>query len=120
MNVSVNKKVESLWKSKRLYIMILLFIASLINYIDRVGMSIAAPAVAKEFGWDAGTMGVILSSFLWTYAIFLVPMGWWTDKFGPRKLNAILLSLWSVAAMFTGMATNFATMLASRLAMGRR
>lgn len=109
---------ESLWRGRRLAIMGLLFAASLINYIDRVSMSVAAPAVAKEFRWDPGTMGIILSSFLWTYALFLVPMGWLTDKIGPRKLNAVAISLWSLAAMVTGMATNFVTMLMARLALG--
>ncbi len=64
-----------MWKSKRLYVMMLLFLASLINYIDRVSMSVAAPSVAKEFGWDAATMGIVMSAFLWSYALALVPMG---------------------------------------------
>lgn len=118
MNITMNEKVKSLWRGKRFYIMILLFFASLINYIDRVSMSVAAPAIAKDFGWDSGTMGIILSSFLWTYAAALVPIGFLVDKFGARKLNAFSVSLWSLAAMLTGVSTGFGTMLASRLALG--
>lgn len=113
-----NKRVTSLWHGKRLLVMILLFLASLINYIDRVSMSVAAPVISKEFGWDAGTMGIVLSAFLWSYAFCLVPVGWLTDKLRPRKINALAVAFWSVAAMLTGMANNFTTMVASRLALG--
>lgn len=118
MNISAGSKVESMWKSKRLYVMIMLFLASLINYIDRVSMSIAAPAVSKEFAWDPATMGIVLSSFLWAYAFCLVPVGWLTDKIGPRKLNGLAISIWSAAAMLTGIANNFITMVMSRLLLG--
>ncbi|SDF36948.1 MFS transporter [Sporomusa acidovorans] len=113
-----NKTVTSLWRGKRFFIMALLFFASLINYIDRVSMSVAAPVISKEFGWDAGTMGIVLSAFLWSYAFCLVPVGWLTDKLRPRKINALAVAFWSVAAMLTGMANNFVTMVSSRLALG--
>jgi sugar phosphate permease len=118
MDANVNQKIKSLWRGKRFYIMLLLFSASLINYVDRVSMSVAAPAVAKDFSWDAGTMGLVLSAYMWTYAIFLVPMGWFSDKLGMRKINTFAISFWSAAAMLTGMATNFVTMIASRFALG--
>lgn len=112
------KSYTSMWKSKRLYVMILLFLASLINYIDRVSMSVAAPSVAKEFGWDAATMGIVMSAFLWSYALALVPMGWMTDKLGAKKLNTYAVTLYSAAAMATGMASGFVSMMAARLALG--
>jgi sugar phosphate permease len=113
-----NTSYASMWKSKRFFVMILLFLASLINYIDRVSMSVAAPAVAKEFGWDPATMGIVMSAFLWSYAVALVPMGWLTDKFGPKKLNTYAVSLYSLAAMGTGLATGFVSMMAARFALG--
>ena len=70
-----NKNVASLWRSKRFYIILLLWLAVCINYIDRINLSVAAPSISKEFGWDPGTMGLLFSSFLWTYVIFLVPAG---------------------------------------------
>jgi len=112
------KSYAAMWKSKRFLVMMLLFSASLINYIDRVSMSVAAPFVGKEFGWDPATMGIVLSSFLWSYSVALVPMGWLTDKFGAKKLNAGALSLYSGAAIATGMASGFVSMIAARLALG--
>ncbi len=111
-------KYASMWRSSRLWVMSMLFTASLINYIDRVSMSVAAPAVSKEFGWDPATMGLVLSGFMWTYAIALVPMGYLTDRLGPKKLNTFALSFWSLAAMATGGAFNLVSMMVSRLALG--
>ena len=115
---SGSNKYASMWRSKRLLVMCLLFSASLINYIDRVSMSVAAPSVSKEFGWDPATMGLVLSGFMWTYALALVPMGYLTDKWGAKKLNIFAISFWSLAAMATGSAINLFTMMASRLALG--
>jgi ACS family glucarate transporter-like MFS transporter len=107
-----------LLKSKRFYVVLLLFTAQIINYIDRVNLSVAAPLISKEFGWDPATMGLIFSSFLWTYVICLVPAGWLTDMLGARKLNAWAISIWSAAAMLTGGVMGFSTMLAARFALG--
>jgi MFS transporter, ACS family, D-galactonate transporter len=48
-------------------IITLLLLAATINYIDRVNLSYAAPALMKEFGIGPAEMGVVLSAFLWTY-----------------------------------------------------
>ncbi|MDR3561532.1 MAG: MFS transporter [Negativicutes bacterium] len=117
-NPSPNHGVSSLLKSKRFYVVMLLFTAQIINYIDRVNLSVAAPLISKEFGWDPATMGLIFSSFLWTYVVCLVPAGWLTDVIGARKLNAWAISIWSTAAMLTGTITGISTMLAARLALG--
>lgn len=109
---------KSLLHSKRLYIVILLFFNNVINYVDRINLSVAAPELTKQFGWDPGTMGLIFSSFLWTYSIFLIPSGWFTDRYGLRKSGSISISLWSLSAMLTGAITSFGTMMASRLALG--
>jgi ACS family glucarate transporter-like MFS transporter len=118
VNPSERKPIESLLKSKRFYVVLLLVTAQIINYIDRVNLSIAAPLISKEFGWDPATMGLIFSSFLWTYVICLVPAGWLTDMIGARKLNAWAISIWSAAAMLTGAITGLYTMLAARFALG--
>ncbi len=108
----------SLLKSKRFYIAILLFFCMVINYVDRINLSVAAPSLTKEFSWDPSVMGWVFSSFLWTYALFLIPCGWLTDKYGIRKVGSLSISIWSVAAMMTGMITSFGNMIAARLLLG--
>ncbi len=69
----------------RWYILLLISVMYLITYLDRVNISTAAPQISKEFGFDKVTMGVIFSAFVWAYALFQVPGGWLSDRFGARK-----------------------------------
>jgi hypothetical protein len=56
--------------SRRWAIVILLFIAVMINYIDRGNLSIAAVPAMRELGIAPSAMGTLLSAFFWTYALF--------------------------------------------------
>jgi sugar phosphate permease len=110
--------VESLWRGKRLYIAVFLFFNLFINYMDRTSFSIAVPVIAKEFHWNSGTVGVVLSSFMWTYAICLIPWGWMSDRIGTRRVNGISVSLWSISAMLTGATVGLGTMIGAMLLLG--
>ena len=111
-------RVGSLWTGKRFYIASLLFLNLFINYVHRINLSVAAPAIAKEFAWDAGKMGLLFSSYQWTYIFFLLLWGWLTDRLGARWVNGLSVTLWSIAGMLTGAATSFGGMLTTRLALG--
>ncbi|HET7893349.1 MAG TPA: MFS transporter [Candidatus Sulfotelmatobacter sp.] len=111
-------EVGSLWSGRRRYIAGLLFLNLFINFMHRINLSVAAPAIAKDFGWDAGKMGLLFSSYQWTYCIFLLLWGWMTDRVGTRLVNGLSVTIWSVAGMLTGVATSFGGMLATRLALG--
>jgi len=111
-------KLGSLWTGKRRFIAIFLFFNMFINYMDRINLSVAAPVIARHFQWSPAVMGWIFSAYIWTYCVFLVPWGWLSDRIGTRKVNAISMSLWSIAGMLTGAATGFASMLAARLTLG--
>jgi sugar phosphate permease len=112
------REVGSIWKSKRFYVAVLLFFNVFINYMHRVTLSVAGPAIAKEFSWDAATMGLIFSSFMWTYGLSLAPWGAVVDRFGTRKVNGISAAAWSVAGVLTGAVTGFVSMMVARLTLG--
>jgi sugar phosphate permease len=88
----------------RWYILLLISVMYLITYLDRVNISTAAPEIIKEFGFDKVTMGVIFSAFLWSYALFQVPGGWLSDKFGARRVLAGVVAFWSLMTAVTGLA----------------
>ena len=111
-------EARSLWKAKRRYIAMFLFANLFINYMDRATLSVAAPAIANQFEWNPTRMGLLFSSFLWTYWLCLIPWGAMVDRMGARKVNGISVTIWSVAAMLAGAATGFISMLACRLAAG--
>ena len=66
----------------RWYILLLISVMYLITYLDRVNISTAAPLISKEYGFDKITMGFIFSAFVWAYAIFQVPGGWFCKSVG--------------------------------------
>ena len=103
---------------KRFYIAVFLFFNLLINYIDRVNLSVAAPVLAKQFHWDAARMGWVFSAYLWTYTILLIPIGALLDRIGARRVAAFGITVWSAAAMLTGAVTGFASMCLARLFLG--
>jgi MFS family permease len=111
-------KTSSLWAGKRFFIAALLFLNLFINFMHRINLSVAAPAIARDFRWDAGKMGLLFSSYQWTYCLFLLLWGWMSDRVGTRMINGLSVAIWSVAGMLTGVAATFGTMLATRLALG--
>src|ERR1700693_5472269 len=88
----------------RWYILLLISLMYLITYLDRVNISTAAPVISKEFGFDNITMGYIFSAFVWAYALFQVPGGWLSDRFGARKVLGCVVAYWSVMTAVTGLA----------------
>jgi MFS family permease len=111
-------EISSLWSGKRFYIAALLFLNLFINFTDRINLSVAGPAIAKDFGWDAGKMGLLFSSYQWTYCFFLLPWGWIIDRMGTRLVNGLSVTIWSISGILTGVSTTFGGMLATRLALG--
>src|ERR1700682_560124 len=98
-------KIGSLWSGKRFFIAALLFLNLFINFMHRINLSVAAPAIARDFGWDAGKMGLLFSSYQWAYCLFLLLWGWMSDRVGTRMVNGLSVAIWSVAGILTGVAT---------------
>ena len=105
-------------QKRRYWIALMLFSLAMINYIDRVTLSFAAAPIAREFGLSPVALGYLFSSFLWTYTIFLIPMGMLVDRFGAKRVVGFGLALWSAATAATGIAWSFPSLLATRLLMG--
>ena len=102
----------------RWYILVLICVMYLITYLDRVNISTAAPVISNEFGFDKITMGVIFSAFVWAYAIFQVPGGWLSDRFGARPVLATIVAYWSVMTAATAAATGALSFIVIRFLFG--
>ncbi len=89
-----------------------------INYIDRGNLSIAAATIKDELGLTASQLGILLSSFFWTYAAFQPVSGWLVDRFNVNWVLATGFLLWSLATAFTGLVHGFVALLAIRLVLG--
>ncbi|MDX1980680.1 MAG: MFS transporter [Bryobacteraceae bacterium] len=92
--------------------------AYMITYMDRVVISAAVPSIRQEFGFDLTTMGAILASFRWGYALFQIPGGWLGDVMGPRKALTLVVTWWSVFTSITAASWNAGSMMAFRFLFG--
>lgn len=96
----------------------MIFLGFTILYIDRANLSAAAPQIKEEFALSQTEMGLILSGFFWTYAIFQLISGWFVDRFGTRIGYTVAAGLWSVFTMMTSLARGFTSLLGMRLLLG--
>ena len=85
----------------RYSILLLLFLLSLVNYIDRVNISITAPVMMPELGWDTAWFGVVFSAFVAGYAAFMIPSGLLADTRSPKTLLAVACFGWSFFTLLT-------------------
>jgi sugar phosphate permease len=102
----------------RWYVLALISVMYLITYLDRVNISTAAPQISKEFGFDKITMGVIFSAFVWAYAVFQVPGGWLSDRFGARRVLTGVVTYWSIMTAATAAAFSGVSFIAVRFLFG--
>ncbi len=102
----------------RLGILVLITLATMLNYLDRSVVGVAKPALTAELHIDAVTMGFVFSSFSWTYALAQIPGGAVLDRLGVRLTYAGSLILWSVATLAHGLMTNVGGLLGARFALG--
>src|SRR5215471_18521198 len=75
----------------------LLFLAVLINYVDRGNLSIAAPLLKDEWHLSASALGALLSAFFWSYTALQFVGGWLFDRFDPCRVLALGFLVWSLA-----------------------
>jgi MFS family permease len=99
-------------------LLVLLVLAMCVSFFDRGNLAVAAPALAPEFGFSSWTLGLLLSSFFWTYAAGQIGSGWLVDKFEVRWVYAAGFLLWSLATLSTAAATSFTGILCMRMLLG--
>ncbi|HEU0162631.1 MAG TPA: MFS transporter [Rhizomicrobium sp.] len=102
----------------RYLVMCMLFVSVVITYLDRSNLSITAPAMRHELGFDTVQMGWILSAFGWTYAFCQIPGGWLVDRIAPRIFYPAILILWSIATVLLGVVGSLVSLICIRLLIG--
>jgi MFS transporter, ACS family, hexuronate transporter len=99
-------------------ILVMLLLATVINYIDRSALSIAMPFISKDFHLSASEKGLVFSAFSVGYALFNFLGGYFADRFGARRVLTISMAGWSVACGLTAAISGFWSMLLIRVAFG--
>ncbi len=100
---AVIKKKQS---QVRWQILGLLFLISVVTYIDRVNISVAGKEMMPALGLSNVQMGTVFSAFVLGYALFQIPGGWLGDWWGPRRVLTLALLWWSLFTILTAEAGN--------------
>lgn len=95
-----------------------LFVTSIVSFMDRMVMSAAVPFIAKDFSLTSLESGVLMSVFFSGYAISQIPGGILADRFGVRRVSTLAMLWWSAFAALTGAAGNLVFMLIARFLFG--
>lgn len=96
----------------------LLFFVITINYIDRQVLGVLKPVIEDDLGWSEIDYSNIVLAFQASYAVGLLVVGRLLDRVGTRLGMAIAIALWSLAAMFHGVARTVLAFVLARVALG--
>jgi ACS family D-galactonate transporter-like MFS transporter len=102
----------------RFVILAMLAMATMINYMDRTILGIAAPVMRGELGLTPEIMGVVFSAFSWAYAASQIPGGIFLDRFGSKLTYFLAFTSWSGCTALLGFATGLKSLLASLFGLG--
>ena len=110
--------LPTLWASRRWRIAVLLGIGVIVNFFDRVNLSVAITPLQNEYGLSTIAVGYLLSAYSWTYILLQLPSGPMLDRFGVKPVIRLSAFLWSLASFATGLARGFMGMFSARLLLG--
>src|SRR4051812_22417918 len=110
---SPNKSTAWKW-----WLTFVLFLATVLTYLDRQTLSLCAPMISQEFKLSNEQYGQLVAAFRYAYAFTHIPAGWLADHFSVRAIYALAVGLWSLAGAAGALVLNARQLFATRLALG--
>lgn len=89
----------SFWRQKRWWVALMLLAVTMISYIDRLALSVAAPVLKGEFGFSNEQYGRITLAFLLMYGMGQLLLGPFIDRLGSKRSLTLAVVWWSVASI---------------------
>jgi MFS transporter, ACS family, glucarate transporter len=102
----------------RYWVIVFAVTLAIIQYIDRVCISQAAPSITRDLGLDEAQMGWVFSAFTLAYALFEIPAGYLGDRIGPRKVLLRIVLWWSFFTAATGWMRSWLSLAVTRFLFG--
>jgi MFS transporter, ACS family, D-galactonate transporter len=91
---------------------------TMINYLDRTVLGIAAPFLTRDLALSATEMGLVFSAFSWSYAALQIPGGIFLDRFGTRLTYFTAVVCWSIFTGLMGIVRSLGALVATRIGVG--
>lgn len=96
----------------------LLGLGVLVNYFDRVNLSVSHDALYAAFGLSDVAFGYLSGAYNWTYALCQLPVGSVLDRFGVRRIGRLSIAIWSVASFAAALTPSLTGFFGARLLLG--
>ncbi len=97
------------------YVVILFAVGlAVVTYLQRHAIAFAIPDIQRDLGLNKLQMGLAISAFLWMYALYEIPAGFAGDRWGSRRVLAVLVGVWSFSLAATGWVWNLASLVVMR------
>lgn len=101
------------------YVILLLSVVNIFNYMDRMAFSVLVPSIKADIGLSDSALGLLTGfAFAMFYAICGIPIARWADSGVRRNIIALALSTWSVMTALSGAAQNFWQLFLARVGVG--
>jgi len=104
--------------NKKYFVLLLLSLLSVITFLDRNAISIAAGRISEELELSVGQLAWIMAAFTISYGVLEIPSGLWGDRFGEKKVIIRIVLLWSAFTALTGLAGGFVSLFLIRFFFG--
>jgi MFS family permease len=102
----------------RYWVIVFAVTLAVIQYIDRICISQAAPLIAHDLGLAPKQMGWVFSAFTLAYALFEIPCGYLGDRIGPRRVLLRIVLWWSFFTAATGWVQSWLALVVTRFLFG--
>jgi predicted MFS family arabinose efflux permease len=101
------------------YVVFLLTVVNVVNYMDRMALAVLAPAIKRDLGLSDSQLGLLVGlAFSLFYAVCGVPIARLADRGVRRNIIALALAVWSAMTALSGAAQNFWHLFLARLGVG--
>jgi ACS family D-galactonate transporter-like MFS transporter len=99
-------------------ILAMVAVGTMINYLDRTVLGIAAPSMTRDLHLSATQMGLVFSAFSWSYALLQIPGGIFLDRFGTRVTYFVAVVFWSAFTALMAAARSLDALILTRIGVG--
>lgn len=118
MNATITTGTHVVSKRWKWTLCVILFLATILNYLDRQTMGLCKGPIMEEFQINNEAFGNLLAAFRWTYAFMHVAAGFVADHFSLRLFFALAVGLWSLAGAAAAWVTNVMVFKVTRAVLG--
>jgi MFS family permease len=105
-------------KARVKWVVALIALSVLLNYVDRGAIGVAAPLMKEELKLSATGFGLAVSAFFWVYAPACLLVGWLCDRFCVYRVFALGVAIWAISTALTGFAGGLLSLIILRLFLG--